>query len=79
MNIEFELVDPPPKGPLDDMLSAAWKATPLSTADVSKLARTKRWYRAYGVGLTDDELAWLTKLAKRGGWRPARHREAANV
>ena len=76
---EIGLVDRPPKGPLDDMLSAAWAVRPLSAADVSKLAWTKRWYRASSVGLTDDELQWLTRLAKRGGWKPAGHREAAHA
>jgi hypothetical protein len=78
-NDEIEFIDPPPKGPLDDMLAAAWAVRPLSTTDVSKLAWTKRWYRASSVGLTDDELQWLTRLAKRGGWKPARHRDAANA
>lgn len=71
MNIEIGSVDSLPQGPLDELLSAAWAVRPLSTDDVSKLARAKRWYRLHGVGLSKEDLRWLTRLAKRGGWRPS--------
>jgi len=62
--------DAPPPEPFAQMLSAAWQAQPRSTKELTALGQIKKAYRTVGVGLSNDELAWLTRLAKRGGWRP---------
>jgi hypothetical protein len=53
------------------MLSAAWNAKGRTQKDLIALCQIKKQYRKDCIGLSNEELAWLTKLAKRGGWRPA--------
>lgn len=85
MNID-ELFPPalyktaPPPQPLDKMISAAWLAPGLTTYELTTLSNIKRAYRSGdGFCLSDDTLAWLTKLARKGGWKPAKQKESQHA
>jgi hypothetical protein len=65
--------------PFDQMLSAAWSVRPLPPKDLNKLTLLKLLYIRIGGGLSNDELAWLTKLARKGGWKPAKAEDTVNA
>jgi hypothetical protein len=61
----------PPRRMLGNMLAAAFTAPDLTTNEHASLGTIKIALRS-GDNLTEDTLAWLTKRAKRGGWKKER-------